>query len=327
MAMTPITYLSPVDSVLKLSDNLITQYTNVVYTLVANGEKNQVTVWDSNTLSKDNQALQSSQIYDTIYLEAEFKSLLSNYNLKAGNYGLVLELYPETPEGFAGAPIKCVLDCSDMLGNPYAFSLYTKQAATFDVSNIPRLHSMKLLFVQDNNFTSVNGTSITPAKLADGTEVANLFLQNISLGFGSYLENVPNHTVKIFTADSLTYDRDRLTSFAIDNDKTLNLIWYNKDSNGTYVGWNDGEGWIDESQYIETNARLNKLKAMVDYNIPMDEAGLEIAANITELTKQVKKLSKFLSADVNNVLFASQNSLAARMPDDNASITFYLKTL
>lgn len=326
IAMTPITYLSPVDSVLKLSDNLITENKNVVYTLVANGDTTQVTVWDSNTLSKDNQALQSSQIYDTIYLEAEFKSLLSNYNLKAGNYGLVLELYPETPEGFAGTPIKCVLDCSDMLGNPYAFSLYTKQAATFDISNIPRLHSMKLLFVQDNNFISVNGTKIIPAKLADDTAVANLFLQNISLGFGSYLENVPNHTVKIFTADSLTYDRDRLTSFAIDNDKTLNLIWYNKDSDGKYVGWGE-HGWIDESQYIETNARLNKLKAMVDYNIPMDEAGLEIAANITELTKQVKKLSKFLSADVNNVLFASQNSLAARMPDDSASITFYLKTL
>jgi hypothetical protein len=44
---------------------------------------------------------------------------------------------------------------------------------------------------------------------------------------------------------------------------------------------------------------------MIDYNIPIDEAGLEIAANLPNMVKAVKSLSTMLSKDIYGVLFSS----------------------
>jgi hypothetical protein len=45
------------------------------------------------------------------------------------------------------------LDSSEMFGNPYAFSIYSPQAKTFDISSIGIIDGMVLYFYQDNNFT------------------------------------------------------------------------------------------------------------------------------------------------------------------------------
>jgi hypothetical protein len=88
----------------------------------------------------------NTKIYDTLFIQAEFKTLLSGYNIVSGNYGLFVRLGQSTTDSegnktFAST-LDCVLDSSKMLGDPYNFGIYTKQAAKFDVSELGAINSI-----------------------------------------------------------------------------------------------------------------------------------------------------------------------------------------
>mgnify|MGYP003467884433 CR=1 FL=1 len=98
------------------------------YGLPANGDQTVREIWklDLTKASAQSVNLSASDIFDTVYLSADFKSLLSNSNVKSGNYGLALTLLLELNDGtYASKVVK--LDSSMMFGNPYAFSIYSQQ--------------------------------------------------------------------------------------------------------------------------------------------------------------------------------------------------------
>jgi hypothetical protein len=65
---------------------------------------------------------------DSIYVAAEFKTLLHNYNLVDGNYGLAISLIGTGPDN-EQIVLGFLLDSEeDMLGDPYNYVSFLKQS-------------------------------------------------------------------------------------------------------------------------------------------------------------------------------------------------------
>lgn len=81
----PITYKSPLESIIPITGNLVEKTThskNKVNGLVANGDIIKQEIWSidlsSNSKFRD---LQSNGIYNTLTMKADFKTILSKYDL------------------------------------------------------------------------------------------------------------------------------------------------------------------------------------------------------------------------------------------------------
>lgn len=311
---TPITYMTPLDSVLKMSGDICNTNDSDVFGLQATGPinglptKTGVLLWTAD-ITEETAAMANSQIYDVIYIQADFKTTLSNYNITSGTYGLMLSLGTTLANGEPGPAVTCLFDSNQMLGNPYSFGIYTPQAAKFDITNVGKLSSVQLLFYQDGNFTH-NTSTIESVPLTYPDEISdmnNILIKNIKIGFGADVTNVADETVKLFTTDDLRYDNDSTTS-AITNEKHLKFAWYNKDENGQYIGFNDGVDengnikWIDEDAYLIAAGNNAKLQAQQNYDIPMDETGLELAAETRIIRDTLLNVSKSLSTDLHGLM-------------------------
>lgn len=308
---TPITYMTPLSSVLQMSGNLYNNDASSVFGLKASGPteegtptKTGVLLWSAD-ITGDNAAMISSQIYDVIYVQADFKTILSNYNITSGTYGLILSLGTVLGDGVTpGPPVTCVFDSAQMMGNPYAFGIYTSQAAKFDITNVGKLSSIQLLFYQDGNFQHTT-KSLIPENVPVG-EFNNLLIKNVKVGFGTDVMNIADETVKIFTTDDLRYDNDETNT--IHNHKALKLAWYNKDENGQYLGFNDGLGadgnikFVDEDAYLVLAGRNAQLKAQQNYDIPMDERGLALASEMKIIKDNLLSVSQGLKIDLHKLI-------------------------
>ena len=304
---TPITYMTPLSSVLQMSGNLIDTNNFSTYGLKAsgNGIKDGVLLWSAGIDNKQSTMI-SNQIYDVIYIQADFKTILSNYNITSGTYGLLLQLSTTLADGQPGPAVNCLFDSTQMMGNPYAFGIYTTQAAKFDITNVGKISNISLTFYQDGNF--MHTTHSTTSEPVISGEINNILIKNIQVGFGSDLMNVADETVKLFTPDSLVFDNNSTV-----NSKQLKFAWYNKDENGKYIGFEDGmvDGvikFIDEDEYLQVEGANERLRAQRNYDIPMDEAGLGLAADTRTIKDILLSVSKSLSVD----LFDLLNKFAVR---------------
>jgi hypothetical protein len=78
-------------------------------------------------------------------------------------------------------------------------------------------------------------------------------------------------------------------TFKGDESKTIKLAWYNKDENGKYIGFEDGEKdesgnliTCDEEEYLRQKSIYNRLNAENTGEVPADNQGLAISAQVKE---------------------------------------------
>lgn len=346
----PITYMDPLDSVMQMTGNMLGEGNSGTYGLIATGLQAEDPKLQCDlpiiSLNQGQQSLINTKIYDTLFIQAEFKTLLSGYNIVSGNYGLFVRLGQSTTDSegnktFAST-LDCVLDSSKMLGDPYNFGIYTKQAAKFDVSELGVINSIQVYFYQQSNFQH-NTYSLEPVDI--GAPIGgsnNLLVKNVVVGFGCDVTKVEDDTLKLFTLGSTEYDKNQTNT---DRKRTLTFTWYNKNDNGQYIGFSDGEvaetasaqeinintqnveinnkniKFIDESQYGEAISAQARLLEQVDYNIPMDENGLDTVAKLKSEYNKLIKANSLISSDISQTMtkFARYCDLAA-MSDIMSSI-------
>lgn len=204
--------------------------------LTANGSISTVLLKEWDTASS------SLEMYNSVYLAADFGCNLQDKIIQSGHYGLLLE-----GSNDSGVVMKIVLDSSMMFGNPYAFTVPFTQEHLFYYNLDTSITTLKLYFYQLQDFTYWNGEEIQPVEVntnsLDNTEIPNIDVSNIQIRFGYELESVPDNTVKLITMDSMNYTGN-------EDLRTVNLIWYNKDENGKYVGFDNMEYDVDESQKL-----------------------------------------------------------------------------
>ena len=154
---TPITYKSPLESIIPITDNLVTETLNHnqgVNGLTANSNIIQMELWRADlTSNQEFRDLQSNGIYNTLTIKADFKTLLSHYDLMSGNYGLRLDLFIQPSFDNPTQRIRkyITLDSSEMMGNPYSFSVYSTQAKKVDIVSTGVIAEMVLWLYQSIN--------------------------------------------------------------------------------------------------------------------------------------------------------------------------------
>jgi hypothetical protein len=151
----PLTYISPTDTVVSMTDNLIPAKVDA-WGITANESdvnRKDICLWSVSLNDSDFKDLQVNSIYNTLILKADFKCLLANYRMKSGTYGLRLRLVQKaTNDNIYPVVQEIELDSGSMFGNPYSFLVYSTQEATFDISNIGTIDAISLYLYQNNDF-------------------------------------------------------------------------------------------------------------------------------------------------------------------------------
>ena len=310
---TPITYKSPLESIIPITNNLVTNTlnnNNGVNGLKANGEVIQTELWHADlTSNSEFRDLQSNGIYNTLTIKADFKTLLSKYDLVSGNYGLRLDLFIQPSFDNPTQRIRkyITLDSSEMMGNPYSFSIYSTQAKKVDIMSTGVISEMVLWLYQSINgdgegrrFTEKNGNEIPVNPIID-----DILVKNIEIGFGSDIEKVVDNTLEIFTSSPPYYVYQNPVDST--NRKDMELLWYNKTDENQYIGFNDGKFDLnyDEIEYLKLSNRDARLCAQIGRDdIPSDESGLKLAADLKDAKSLMLKARDMLTNDVADVLYS-----------------------
>ena len=310
---SPITYKSPLESIIPITNNLVNgtlHSKNGVNGLKANSDTIQLELWRAD-LTSDSQFrdLQSNGIYNTLTMKADFKTLLSKYDLVSGNYGLRLDLFIQPSFDNPTQRIRkyVTLDSSEMMGNPYSFSIYSTQAKKVDIVSTGIISEMVLWLYQSINgdgegrrFTEKNGNEIPVNPLVD-----DILVKNIEIGFGSDIEKVADNTLEIFTSSPPYYVYQNPVDST--NRKDMELLWYNKTDENQYIGFNDGKFDLDydEIEYLKLSNRDARLCAQIGRDdIPSDESGLKLAADLKDAKSLMLKARDMLTNDVADVLYS-----------------------
>lgn len=301
----PLTYISPSETVVDMTDNLISNKVDA-WGITANGDETQLPLWSINLSNSDYKDLQTNSIYNTLSLKADFKCLLSNYKMKTGTYGLILRLDVRPTNDNSQTISQWVsLDSTDMFGNPYAFMVYSTQEATFDISGLGTIENLQLFLYQNDDFEFYNDKGF-PERLPI-VDFSNILVKNIYLSFGSDLTKVEDNTLQIYTGDSAIYNISDDGS----NSRDIGLLWYNKDEDNTYIGFSDGiyDSGYDEITYLEISEVDSRLVAQMGKDVPNDETALGISADIEEAQPIFKNLRNALTRDLRNNLTAYQGQI------------------
>lgn len=321
----PLTYISPSETVVDMTDNLIPSKIDA-WGITANGNETQLPIWSVNLSNSDYKDLQTNSIYNTLSLKADFKCLLSNYKMKTGTYGLILRLdVRPTNDNNQTISQWVSLDSTDMFGNPYSFMVYSTQEATFDISELGTIESLHLFLYQNNDFEFYNDKGF-PEQL-EAVDFSNILVKNIYLSFGSDLSKVEDNTLQIYTGDSAIYNISDDGS----NSRDIGLLWYNKDEDNTYIGFSDGiyDPWYDEITYLEISEVDSRLVAQMSKDVPNDETALGISADIGEAQPIFKNLRNTLTRDLRNNLnsYREQIKSIETFTDDFDSLLSKISTV
>ena len=220
----PVTYVSPLEKIVPMETNYAAGLRGGI---TANSETEIFQLTNAEWIEVN----ESTLGYDTLCISARFKTLLNNYDIRQGHYGLLVQL--KTKNGYIHA---LTLDSAkDMFGNPYGYSMYLTQEQTYHLNLQDNVVGIKIDLYQMKDFKYNDGIN-SELQVLPVMPYSNILVDNINVSFGYNAEQVEDNTVKISTADSLTYDNIKDASVT----KKLTLTWYNKDENNKYLGFTDG---------------------------------------------------------------------------------------
>lgn len=305
--LLPVTYVSPLDSFVDMA-TLTKNDKDVSGSLKSNGEKTEVLLWSMNCKDSTYSDLQKNNVYDTIGLQASFKCLLDDFNMRAGSYGLRMDLAIRlTPTSSRTVRKSIYLDSTQFFGNPYAFTVFSPQTQTYDISSLGIVDGIAISLYQNDDFQYFDGKDvqrINPKSVED-----NIFVTDVYIALGSEISKVTDNTVKLYTDDELTFSYN--TPSDTNNSKTLGILWYNKTEENQYIGFSDGrvdvdkDGNIihyDELDYLELANAEERLLNQKSNNVPSDENGLTVAANWQDANDVLTKITNFLKGDLSSHL-------------------------
>lgn len=313
---SPITYISPLDTIVNISGNLVDN-SNIQYGIVANGDLREKIIWAKGFIDEPLSKITGDGIYDTITLRANFRTLLNDYHLYEGRYGLKLEIYTKASKDSNTLFLNTViLDSSEMFGNPYMFSVYSRQEKSFLINTEGYIHALKLILYQDGKFKD-----ILKNELIFGKDISdNILVKDIELGIGSDLTKVSDNTLKLYTVSDPQYKYYGWLPET--NDKQLGLLWYNKNDNNKFLGFSDGiyDEAYDEKEYLKKVADDARIKAQLGRDeMPTDEFSLTLAANIEEGSQGVIQAKNLIIKDFHqeliNLISQLPNSLKSDIQD------------
>ena len=200
----PYAYISPLDSFIDLTSNLIepgtVQDTGLIANGVSIGKPKEVILW----------SIQGRQLvgYERLAIQASFKSALKN--VKTGTYGLRLDIFGRemgTSQTSNDRTIYSIdLNTNDFFGDPYNFETFYPQVKVVDISMIKCIDTMVLTFYQGQNFFVENNKSLTYSiEQQENMDLSNIWVNSPYISLGYSLDKFKTDTVLLYSLDSSTY--------------------------------------------------------------------------------------------------------------------------
>ena len=243
-----ITYIPPLGTTLQTN---LSQIGGHNWTLYTNGQTYasdpfiRVIPEDSDFFN-----LQTRGLYDVLTISADISTDLGS--LSAGNYGLRLDLLI-TPEVGSKYRIQkfITFDSSEMIGNPYSFVIPTRQEKRIAIADLGHVTEISLTPYQGITIADNGAESPAPFLGMDGKMIDQypIHFENVRIGFGSDLSMVEDNSLQLYTPDVPLYNYNSGFGSKL-NKKRLGLVWFNKDENNEYIGFNDGVVRLNEDGSI-----------------------------------------------------------------------------
>lgn len=301
-----LTYISPLDTFINITGDLCnftstaSLLANSMTTIEKEVEKEIKTLQVPNRKTIWKGTVSNGKGFERLCIKADFRTWLKKLKVNEGNYGLCLFVsYVDKATANAQDSVKIaqyILDSNDMYGNPYNFESFYTQSKTFNITNITgQITNLELVFYQDANFSTTTGEAAPTIDSSTGnTLMDNIFVQNISIGFGYDITKFTEDTVMIYCLNEPTYNLNNLTQ---ENRKTLNLRWIRSTNEGIYS--------VDSEDEIPENAEIHWYKYQLKVQDEVDElAGplwfeieegrnkltLEVDPDVGEYTQQYKAI-------------------------------------
>ena len=314
----PNSYISPLNSFIEIS-KLLTISENEE---IEGEEKKDTYINDGFTANLTKETLigswtisnsefsdqEGTSLYDALGLSAKFITRFTSSPIIQGNYGIKLEIVSKVPNMDMSVTTKVFkLDSSEMIGNPYQFNFEHEQGKMFDISTLDTIETIRLYFYQDNNFyyTNDDKTEVLPI-----TGEPNIFIKDVQLSFGLDISKRDDNSLILYSLDNKIYNKNEHTNET--NQKELNFIWVNKDDQGKYIGFSDGNNLVDgekydEIDYLRLSEKNNNLLRQIGKNTPSDENGLDVSYSVEEGEKIFNSIYSILNSELSNVLNTFKN--------------------
>ena len=305
-----VTYVPPLNNVFQ--NEYAKNNVNTNFELMANGDIISKPIWGKHIVPGSSEyILQAEGIYNVITLSGDFKTDLGN--LSAGGYGLRLDLYIQGQAEDERIVKFVTFDSSEMIGNPYSFIIDSRQEKQIAIAAEGIVTEIVLSVYQgvsynnegsatDNLFYDKNGNLI---------EEKPIYFNNITIGFGSNLNEIADNKLQIYTLNSATYKYNGGNGDET-NDKSLGLVWYNKTDLNEYIGFSDGiyDPTYDEIDYLKNSYADSRLtKNIGKSSVANDELSLTLAANIEESEPFMTSAYEALTTKLSSVLQALGNQI------------------
>ena len=126
-------------------------------------------------------------------------------------------------------------DCSDMIGDPYSFTVPYKQEMLFELLPTDKISELQLYFYQ----SGMEQGKVTKTfygidnELIQQDQTENLFVENVSVHFGYSFDVYDDETAILYTLDSLTFEKNKDNS-EIKPVKELQLRWVHHEDEQSY---------------------------------------------------------------------------------------------
>ncbi len=326
----PITYVSALNSILDLTDNMVDSTdASKITGITANGSRLEEHIGTIN-LSSAGYNIANNDIFNTLYIKGEFWSAFDQYEMRSGDYGIHLVIGIDNGEAAGETKRYDRLDLrlsalKDMFGNPYAFKIYTPQEIVCTLSSWPtNAKEIYVYLYQNNNFEyydynnqAVQRLTIPYLDKEETTEISNIKVKNVAVGFGSEIASIADNRLKIYTNNTQSFDHRKGANDSY-NKKAVQLLWYNKSEDNEYLGFSDGayvpSPGYDEDTYlaeISTDTRLLTIRDSKNYTkIPHDENCLDLQADINEIIENGQAISKIIGTTLWHTLDNFNDAIA-----------------
>ena len=196
------TYVSPLDSFIDISQNLIEPGMVKTTGLIANGDVEEITLWSIYGREfKD---------YDRLAISAGFKSWLKQLNVKSGTYGLRLDITSKVMGTSQTSNDRkfysIVLNTNDFYGDVYNFETFYNQVKVIDISMIDCIDSMSLVFYQGKDFMVSETQPLRYSNsVQEDIDLTNIWIDQPYVSLGYDIDRFSTDTVLLYTLDSATY--------------------------------------------------------------------------------------------------------------------------
>ena len=244
----PLTYISPFDSYVDITGNLITQPPDQQGLLANNPDILRKTIWaynlpDSSAKQKEN-GLELIG-YNRLGLRASFQAWLKELGAITGHYGLRIRIaaVPEDEDENIESQeeidindslkyYEYTFDCSAMAGNPYNFESFHQQEIVFDVSDLYQITKIEIEFYQEAGSFKNDDSQAIPYQNDTSLLPFNIFVKDIYISLGYDSNEFETDAVILYSPKNLWYTENK--DDAEKNHKPVYVRWIHKFDNGYF---------------------------------------------------------------------------------------------